>query len=97
MNSRNGPQVTLPPIPEQFPLAAPMAGNGQPSGLHTGQPAPTPWGGPIPMGGQPPQQAPQQGQQPMMPYQIGPMGLPPGTPSGPKAGIPPLPPMGGPR
>lgn len=83
MNERHGPQVVMPPVPMMpqvygFP--------------------PNPQGGmPMPQGnaafqGQPGQQVPQGMQQGMaLPYQIGPMGLPPRTPNGPPQGIPPLP------
>jgi len=104
MNFKNGPQVVLPPAPEPRPQMqpfGPMQGTqapqsvspnaGQMTGMHPGQPSP---GNSPPGAGQPPMQQPQQGMQPQpqLPYQITAMGLPPGTPNGPRAGIPPLPP-----
>lgn len=91
MNTRHGPQPNLRVLPEP-PVQQPM----QPQmGMPQGMP---PMGvqqsmPPPPQGQQQPQG--QMGQQPQMPYQIGPMGMPPRTPNGPPMGIPPLPGMGG--
>lgn len=100
MINRHGPQVVLPPLPEQPQYGTPRAGFPQPPGMAGMTPAPPQPGAPMPgaglsnpqMQGQPPQmQQGMQPQRPQLPYQIGQFGLPPRTPNGPPAGIPPFP------